>query len=495
MNQETSTEIRHEEMPTIEEGLRPGNFPRRRNRAAEREKKLQAGARRFYRVYFITIAVVLCLFLLLMIPLHSWLVRFETTQPDHRSQEVFTQLFASQDWGKLYDAAKLADTEFETRDDFITYMQARVSAAADKEITFYETSAGLSKDHKYVVQLGKDRLATFTLAGTVDEKSGKTEWSISSLQLDIVSSKSIRIQRLPGYTVLLNGKEVSDAYLVRLISTKAEDYLPEGVHGYVIEELCVDGLMAEPIVEVRNEEGYTVPTVFSVADNCYQLDLPVAEMTDAEKNVILGAAKANALFAIRAVGTGELSKYFDYTTQIYKDICNTPTFIQTFASYQFDESVTEISDFYRYNDDLFSARVTLQLDITRKNGTVKSLEMNTTYIFARNAAGTFMVSNITNVDLQQQLAQVRLDFDCDGTIVDSVMVAADTAIITLPQVTAADGKELLGWATREVAANGQVTMNILFVPDANGTAPVPSGTLEPMTLYAVFGEEGAVRDD
>ncbi len=490
MAHETSTDFQREDLPTIEEGLRPGTSPRRRNRAAEREQKLQKGAKRFYRIYFITIAAVLCLFLILMIPLTSWLERFETTQPDHQSQVVFTELFANQDWGKVYDAAKLSDTEFETREDFIAYMQAKVSTAKDKEFSFYETSAGLSKNHKYIVQLGKERFASFSLAGTVNEKTGKTEWSISSLQLDVARSQSIRIQRLPGYTVLINGKEVSDDYICRIITTKAEDYLPEGIHGYALEELLVDGLMSTPTVEVKDADGNTVPIILNASENCYQLNLPVPEMTDDERAVILGAAKANALFAIRAIGTGELSKYFDYTTQIYKDICSTPTFIQSFASYAFDESVTQISDFYRYNNDLFSARVTLQLDITRKNGTVKSLEMNTTYIFARNAAGTFMVSNITNVDLQEQVQQVKLAFDCNGTVLETQMVDASANSITLPEPDVQPGQEFLGWAAKTVADNGQITMNILFAPDANGT--IPSGLkLEPMTLYAVFEAEGA----
>jgi len=492
MNNENITEIQLEDLPTIEQSQRSSSFPQRRNRAAEREQKLQKGARRFYRIYFIATAAVLCLLLILMIPLRSWLVRFETTQPDHHSQHVFDTLFATQDWGKVYDAAKLEDTDFETRDDFIAYMQAKVSAAKDKEISFYETSAGLSKDHKYIVQLGSEKIATFTLTGIAD--GNKTDWSMNSLLLSVGRDHSVRVQRLPGYTVLINGKEVSDDYIVRSITTRAEEYLPEGVHGYTLEELFVDGLMTSPAVEVLDTNKNPVPTIFSVADNTYKLDLPAMEMTAAEKDVILGAAKANALFAIRAIGTGELSKYFDYTTQIYKDICDTPTFIQSFASYGFDESVTAVSDFYRYNDDMFSARVTLQLDITRKNGTVKSLDMNTTYIFAKNAAGTFMVSNITNVDLQEQVQQVQLKFDCDGTILDTVMVDATAETINTPVPTVPAGQEFLGWASRKVESNGQITMNILFVPDGSGTAQVLTA-LEPMTLYAVFGEEGAVRND
>ncbi len=494
---ENITDIQLDDLPTIEESQisTAPQFPRRRDRVAERERKLRKNARLFYRTYLIATAILFCALLILMIPLRSWLVRFETTQPDHHSQQVFEELFAQSNWGAVYDAAKLEDTEFETRDNFIRYMQAKVDSAKDKELSYYETSAGLSKDHKYIVQLGDEKIATFTLTGKVNEKTQKTEWSLNTLQLSVGRDRSVRVQRLPGYTVLLDGKEVSDDYIVRVISTKAEEYLPDGVHGYMLEELYIDNLMTDPVVEVKNEEGYTVPTIYSVADNCYQLNLPVAEMTDAEHETILGAAKANALFAIRAVGTGELGKYFDYTTQIYKDICNTPTFIQSFASYSFDESVTGVSDFYRYSDDLFSARVTLQLDITRKNGTVKSLEMNTTYIFERNASGTFKVSNITNVDLQEQTQQVQLKFDCDGTVLDTIMADTGAQTITLPLPTVPEGKEFLGWASREVADNGQITMNIIFVPDTNGTAQVPADGMEPMTLYAVFGEEGAQSND
>lgn len=489
---ENTTDILLEDLPTIEESQSSAaaTFPRRRDRVAERQQKLRKNARRFYRIYFIATAALLCVLLILMIPLRSWLERFETTQPDHHSQQVFNTLFAQQNWGGVYDAAKLEDTAFETRDDFIAYMQAKVNTAKDKEISYHETSAGLSKDHKYIVQLGSEKIATFTLAGSVNQKTNKTEWSMNSLELAVDRSHSVSIQRLPGYTVLVNGKEVSDDYIVRTITTKAEEYLPEGVHGYTLEELYVDGLMTPPTVEVKNADGNTVPTVFSVADNCYQLDLPVDEMTDTERDVILGAAKANALFAIRAIGTGELSKYFDYTTQIYKDICNTPTFIQSFSSYGFDESVTAISDFYRYSDDLFSARVTLQLDITRKNGTVKSLDMNTTYLFTKNAAGTFMVTNITNVNLQETTEQVRLRFDCNGTILATAMVDVTAETVTLPQPEVQPGQTFLGWASRTVSDNGQITMTVLFEPGEIGNVPAD---LEPMTLYAVFGAEEATQ--
>lgn len=457
---------------------------RRQDRVNEREQKLRKNARRFYRTYFICTAVLLCALFILMIPLHNWLVRFETTQPDHQSQQVYENLFAQPDWGKVYDLAKMEDSGFVDRDSYIRYMDGKVNAAQDKQIAYYETSAGLSKDHKYIVELDGEKIATFMLTGSVNPKTDKTEWEMTGLELVVANNHSITVQRTPGQTVLVNGKEVDDTCVVRNISTKAEDYLPEGVHGLSLQELYVDGLMENPTVEVIDANGNPVPTVFHAEENKYTIDLtPSSAMTDAERDVILGAAKANALFAIRAVGTSELRKYFDSETQIYKDICNTPTFIQSFASYGFKESVTAVNDFYRYSDNLFSARVTLQLDITRKNGTVKSLDMNTTYIFTKNASGNFMVSNITNVDLQETVEQVRLTFNCYDEILETMMVDTTAETITLPQFDIAPGDTFLGWATKTVSDDGQVTMTILFEPGQTGAIPTD---LAPMTLYAVF---------
>ena len=482
------------DIPLSDFPVTPTLPPRRRDRKSEREQKILKHTRLFYRIYFISIAVLLCALLILMIPLRNWLKQFESTQPDQYSQHIYDTYFAQPDWGKIYDTAQIGDTEFEDRDDFVRYMQSKISASPDKQLSYYQTSTGLSKDHKYIVQLGNEKIATFTLNGNVNSSTKMTDWTMSSLQLSIARDQSVSIQRLPGQTVLINGKEVSDNYIVRNIYTKAEEYLPEGVHGHQLQELYIDGLMVTPNVQVLDASGNTVPTVFNAETNSYTLDVPVAVMTDAERDIVLGAAKANALFAIRAIGTGELSKHFDSATQIYKDLCSTPTFIQSFASYAFDESVTTVSDFYRYSDDLFSARVTLQLDITRKNGTVKSLEMNTTYIFTKNDSGAFKVTNITNVNLQEQLEQIRLTFDCDGTVLDSMLVDTTATTITPPLPTVPEGQEFLGWANREVDSNGQITMNILFVPNETGTAQVLTDLKEPMTLYAVFGEEGAVRN-
>jgi hypothetical protein len=207
-----------------------------------------------------------------------------------------------------------------------------------------------------------------------------------------------------------------------------------------------------------------------------------------EENIAINAAKANALYAIRAIGTGELKKHFDSTSQIYKDICNTQVFLREYDSYRFTDNITAVSDFYRYSDDLFSAHVVLQLRVTLESGNAKIYDAATTFFFTRQEDGTYRVTDITNLHLQEQQVQVKLTFMTEEPA--HLMVDADAHQLTLPSITAPDGQTLRGWAKQEQDETGRTVMTIVFTPDENGTVYL-SGTqpLEPMVLYPVFEKE------
>lgn len=464
--------------------------------AARRRKRQARNTRLFYSIYFIAITLVLCALILLMTPLHNWLVKFEASQPDTQCKQVYDLLFAEPDWGVLYDLAGLEATEFEGKDEYIHYMKTKVAGAANPELTYSETSAGLSGDHKYIVYLDKEKIATFVLQDITPEGAEYSQWQLGKVELFFTRQASTTVERLPGQTVFINGVALSEDYTVRTVHTKAEEYLPENVDGYRREYQHISGLLVPPeTVEVIDANGNDVPLIFDMDNNIYKLDLPEpAPMTEQEQKIAMDAAKANALYAIRAITAGELRKYFDPNTQIYKDICNTPTFIQSYASYKFKESVASVSDFYRYSDNLFSARVTLQLDITRKDGSVKSLEMNTTYFLTKSATGSYLVTNITNVELQEQIEQVRLSFYADGSLMEHRFVDVTSETITVPRAIAPEGKVFKGWAMQTVGENGQITMTVVFVPGESGVSPVPADlALEPMTLHAVFAAEEAAQ--
>ena len=484
---EDPAEVQQEEAPVI-----PERKAQRMAASAERRRKRARNSRIFYSIYFAFIVLAVCALLLLMTPLHNWLVKFEASQPDTQCQQVYDVLFADPDWGVLYDLAGLEATEFEGKEEFVHYMKVKTANAKNPELTYSETSAGLSGDHKYLVYLDDEKIASFMLNDVTPEGAEYSQWQLGKVELFFTRQQSTTVERLPGCTVLINGVALNDDYTVRTVFTKAEEYLPEGIHGYYREYQYVDGLLVHPAtVEVVDANGETIPLIFDMDNNIYKLDIEEsANMTTDEEQIVLNAAKANALYAIRAINAGDLRKYFDPNTQIYKDICNTPTFIQSYNSYAFDESVSSVTDFYRYSDELFCARVTLQLNITRKDGSVKSLDMNTTYFMTQNAVGNYMVTNITNVELQQVIEQVRLAFDVDGTLMETRFADASAHTVAVPRPVAPEGKVFKGWATQTVGDDGKITRTIVFVPGEGGIAQVPVDlTLEPMTLYAVFEAE------
>lgn len=450
------------------------------------KKKSKKGTILFYSIYGGCVMVVILVLMYLMLPLNDWLVKYEASQPEQQSAEVFRILFEDPDWGVIYQMAGVEDTLYEGQDEYVAYMEQKVG---DQKLSYMETAAGLSGDHKYIVKLGEEKVASFTLTGGTNSETQIVDWKLGTVEVFFSREESVLVEKLPEYTVYVNGVPLDSSFTVRTTETVVEDYLTDDAHGYRREQQYVDGLLMPPQILVMDAGGSLVTMEKDPQTGIYQPQLPTPdEMTDEERQIALDAAEANALFAIRAISTGTLRKYFDPNSQIYSDICNSDAVVQSYASYAFDETVTAVHDFYRYNNELFSARVTMQLNITRYNGTVKTYEMNTTYFFTLNSAGNYMVTNITNVDTAALREQVRLHFMDGDTLVSSQLVAVDAQTLILPDVTAPEGETLLGWARQEIDDSGNITMTIVLKTNDSGIAIVPAETvLEPMTLYAVYG--------
>ncbi len=451
------------------------------------KKKATRGTVLFYSIYGICSGVVLIAILLLLIPLNSWLKNYQASQPETKAQQIFDELFAQPDWEALYVKAGIVDSPFENKTSYAAYMTEKVG---QDELTCMQTSAGLSGDKKYVIRHGKEKIASYTLTSTEDPKSKVKVWELGKLELTLQQQHNVLVEKSPSQTVYINGIALDESYIVKKISTKAQDYLPDGVNGYQREQVKVTGLLMPPQIVVKNADGTVAETT---ADEFGMLCTPVSEMTisQAETDIAIGAAKANALFAIEAVGRSELRKYFDVDSQVYEDICNTPIFMQDYNGYKFDDSATAVSDYYRYSDTLFSARVTLALKVTRTNGTVKTYDANSTYFFTKGTDGAYKATAMTNIPIQERSEQVRITFISGNETLSSEFVPTDAQTITLPQVTPAEGEALIGWATQHTDAAGRVITTIQLTPGEDGNAHLSGRVIEAMTLYPVFEKQGA----
>lgn len=454
--------------------------PRQRRAPKKKKKGTRASTKIFYTGLLAFILIFTIALTFVLSELKEWLVDFEASQPDAKCSEVFTQLFSEPNWKALYTMAGGTSSDNVDAQSYADYMDKKIG---DTELSYIETSAGLSGDKKYIVRCGTEKVATFTLTNTTPDASIPT-WELGKVEVFYSCDYSVNIITIPGYQVLVNGKLLDESHVIRTESTKAEDYLPEGVHGYQLCEMTVDGLLAQPEVEILDTDGTAVALSYD-ADSCtYTHAIPTQEISDTEYQTLLNAAKTYCEYMIGKVGRAELKLCFDAETEIYNTITTNTTWMQKFSSYSFGEET--IDSYYRYSDDLYSAKVQLTLNVTRKDGTVKEYELNNTF-FVEKQGEQWLVTNMINADAQELHSAVRLTYVVNGETVSSQLVDAQSLQLTPPAVTVPEGKTFAGWFVEQVDDSGKTVMELAFLPGEDGTVHLSSDTiLEPMTLQALF---------
>ena len=159
--------------------------------------------------------------------------------------------------------------------------------------------------------------------------------------------------------------------------------------------------------------------------------------------------------------------------------------MQDHGAYTFtNESVT---NYARYGEDIFSVHVSMSLDVTRTDGSVRSYPYDQSLFFRKSDTGKWLCFAATNKDVSAPVGRVRLTFMSGETEVHSQFYSTDSKEIVTPVVPTPDGKVFTGWVTIGQDDSGATVYNLQFQPDAEGKVAIPEGTtLKPMTLYALF---------
>lgn len=454
--------------------------------APEKKKKgPRMGGVIFYTFYFMFILLFFVATFFGLKWLQGWLTDYEAAQPTIKCQEVFDELFSNPDWGTLYEMSGAEDSLFEGKDAYVSYMEDKVGG---NTLTYMETSAGLSGDKKYVVQLGDEKLATFTLEGEQEFITDIPDWQLGKVELFITREDSIRIQKMDGHTAYVNGVALDDSYTIQIASTSAEDYLPIGLTGVRMCTQEVTGLMGNPVVTVVDAAGNAMEVSYNAETNCYTEQTEANTISDAHRELALEAVKTYCKWMIEEVNSrATIAKYFDPSSDAYKNIVSVQyeRWMQDHNGYKFtNESVT---DYAMYGNRIFSVRVALSLNVTRTDGTVKEYAFDQALFFNLKDNGDWLCYEMTNVDISQPRGEVRLTFMDGDTELTTGFYDTDASDLTAPVLSAPEGKVFTGWVRKGVDENGRTTLTVVFQPDENGHVSIPDGTvLEPMTLYALF---------
>lgn len=467
------------------EGSEPDIYIEKPERKS-RKKEITKGTIVFYSAWLLLIVVAFFGIGIALGALQNWLVSFEASQPDKMSDWLYQRYFQDPDWVELYGMAGIQDTAYEGAEDYARYMEEMV---ADRDITMVETSAGLTGGKKYVLraELGPDtffNFATFVMVDVQAEGASVSDWQLGQVEIFTYSEdQGMDFRRDLGYrflvgpdsVVLVNGVELDQSHVVRTTSTVAQEYLPDGVYGYRDKELQVEGLLMEPQIQIVNGQGQLCEMTYDELTHTFVEHWEKPTISDEEYATVVTAAKTYCEYMISAKGSWELRSCFDHKTSIYTTIVTNTTWMQGYSGYDFGQET--VTDFYRYSDSLYSARVTVDLNVTRPDGTLKVYPLDTNFFLELQEEG-WRVVEMTNVDIQEQTSMVRVTYMDGDTVLASEMVDTDQRQLTPPTVTVPEGKTFLGWYVEagrlETSEDGTILLPESFLMD-------------PMAVYAMFG--------
>lgn len=446
----------------------------------------------FYSVYFVMIFVFFIGVFVTLNWLNGWLKDYEAAQPTVKCQQVFDQLFGNPDWAQLYRLAgdptgtgtNKYDTQFENSDSYVKYMTEKVGS---QELNYVETSAGISGNKKYIVRLGSEKVATFTLNGHGEKITDIPDWQLAGVEIFVNRQESIKIRKLENHVAYVNNQPLDDSYTIQIASTKADANLaPEDQVRTSIQE--VTGLLTTPELLVYDQTGAPIQVLYNQDSGMFEEQTDAIAMTEEERSAVFGALEAYAGFMINASGSrAALAKYFDGGSSTYNDIIKMGGELWMNTDYGHTFLNEEILGYTKHSADLFTVRASMTMHVKCKDGTEKDYDVIQSMYFS-NKNGKWVCTEMTNEDITAPVGQVRLTFcDASGNTLSSEFYDTAAPSLTAPIVTAPAGKVFSGWCTVETNEQGQKTWNMVFQPDETGTIYLASGyTLTPMVLYPLF---------
>lgn len=470
--------------------------PAKRQTEVEVVQKQRRGPRLggmiFYSLYFFVIFVFFIGVFITLNWLNGWLKDYEAAQPTVKCQQVFDQLFGNPDWAQLYRLAgdptntgtNKYDTAFEGVNEYVTYMLNKVGS---EKLNFVETSAGTSGNKKYIVRLGTEKVASFTLNGHGEKITDIPDWQLGEVEIFLSRPESIKIRKLESHVTYINNNPLDDSYTIQIASTKADQAQPaENRVRTSIQE--VSGLLTTPHVEVYDQTGTPIQVSYNPDSGMYEEQISAIAMTEEERSAVFGALEAYAGFMINASGSRTaVSKYFDGSSKVYNDIIkmNGELWMNADRGHEFLNQ--EILGYTKHSDKLFSVRASMVMHVKNKDNTEKDFNVTQSMYFTYKN-GKWVCTEMTNEDLTAPVGEVRLTFcDAAGNQLSTGFYSTDAQSLTAPVVTAPAGKVFSGWSTVTVNEQGQKTWNLMFQPDEAGNITLGAGyTLTPMVLYPLF---------
>lgn len=442
----------------------------------------------FYSFYFLLILVFCWGINFLQGELTQWLVAYEAAQPYVISEAVFQAYFTDPDWNSLYETAGITDTVYEGKDTFVAYMDGIVS---DGMLTYVETAPESSGDRKYLIQSDRQTLGHFTLSNHSTD-GFIPNWQLNTVVFYLNRSESVTIEKMDGCTAYVNGQPLGDDRTQEILSTLAENYLPDGTFGIRRLRQTVADLLLPPTVMILDENGAPCPVEYDPETEIYSQVPPEQQPISRElENRAIAAGEAFCYYMVNR-DPHLLGQHFAPGTTTYRNITGMEPWEQDCKRVLITQR--QITEYTRYTDDLFSVQLTMTMRITREDNSRETYPLDATFFLENRKAG-WMVISMTYADISLETRRVRLTFMNGNQQLSTAFYDSHASQLFAPQISIPQGQTFTGWAEKEVAPDGTTTLHLRFTPDENGRITIPRDMdLTPMTLYAVFESEVSERE-
>lgn len=470
--------------PVLNQGVQ--HVPRTKSEAEAQvahDEMVRHHTRVFYTCYFSFIFVFFAITFGGLLWLKGWLTDFEAAQPSTAADAFFQMYFADPNWGLIYDNAANKNAVGD-RSAFISYMEDKVG---DSQLTYQETSAGLSDSKKFFIKLDNERVASFTMEGKSEYITDIPDWRLGSIELIVKHDNTYYIRMQEGHIAYLNGEKLDDSYTIMKATTAAQDFLPEGTPGVRMWIQQVDNQIGKPNVKITDEKGQEMEVEYDAETKTFQETTAASDIVEEQKAAIVEAATVYGEYMISQASRAELAKHFDSSSTNYAAIRDQEKIVQKnfYQSHSFGDPV--ITDFTMYSDEIFSAHIAIKLNVTRTDGTVKEFPIDTTMFLAKQSTGKWLVYDMTNQDVQKPVGKVRLTFMNGDQVLSSDFYDSKITELDTPMVSVPEGKVFSGWVSRSISDDGKTTLTVVFPPSENGHVVLNSNTpLEPMVLTPLF---------
>lgn len=341
-----------------------------------RKKKKGLLSSRFYRIYFVVVAVALVAIVIGLFWLNGAVADYEVAQPVHAAEEV-AALFEEGDWDRIYDLDTSAKDISDG--DKALYVERLTELTDDGDIAWSPAFSSNPDEVKYTVTLEDDKLATFTLVPSGQTTShGNRLWKLGSITTHVavegteaagdLSVAPYRVKAPEGYTVTVNGRELTaeDAIATGEAIFQA-DFLPEGVTAPTMTEYAFFSEEGEPVLSAKDASGKEA-TVEPDGDSRWVCNLKEDEdFKNQFSSAIVALAERVAKYTVK-----DLSR-----NGIMKDVASeSPAesilkkFSNDWAPPHKTATVTDakVTDFHVLSDDCFTCHVEFTFTLRTRRG-------------------------------------------------------------------------------------------------------------------------------